>query len=46
MNTLTWHNLRMAYRASSRAWPNSYAKAAMTKKFRKWLAENRPEIAC
>jgi hypothetical protein len=32
-------------RYPSRAWPNSYAKAALTVKFAKWLIENRPEIA-
>jgi hypothetical protein len=34
-----------AIRSPSRAWPHSYAKAAQTLKFSKWLAENRPEIA-
>ena len=32
-------------RSPSRAWPNSYAKAAQTQKFAKWLQANRPEIA-
>jgi hypothetical protein len=32
-------------RAPSRAWPHSYAKAAQTQRFARWLAENRPEIA-
>jgi hypothetical protein len=32
-------------RSPSRAWPHSYAKAAQTQKFAKWLAENKPEIA-
>jgi len=32
-------------RSPSRAWPHSYAKAAQTAKFAKWLAENRPVIA-
>ena len=32
-------------RAPSRAWPNSYAKAAQTKKFAAWVAANRPELA-
>ena len=32
-------------RSPSRAWPNSYAKAAMTKKFSAWLLENRPAVA-
>ena len=32
-------------RSPSRAWPYSYAKAAQTLKFSKWLAENRPTIA-
>ena len=35
----------VGYRAPSRSWPYSYAKAAMTKKFRRWLAANRPEMA-
>jgi hypothetical protein len=33
------------YRAPSRAFPFSYAKAAMTKKFAKWCEENRPDFA-
>lgn len=33
------------YRAPSRAFPYSYAKAAMTKKFAKWCEENRPDFA-
>ena len=32
-------------RAPSRAWPHSYAKAAQTLKFARWLCVNRPEIA-
>jgi len=32
-------------RTPSRAWPHSYAKAAQTAKFAKWLMANRPEIA-
>lgn len=32
-------------RAPSRAWPNSYAKAAQTLKFAKWLRDNRPALA-
>ena len=32
-------------RAPSRAWPNSYARAAQTKKFASWLLANRPDIA-
>jgi hypothetical protein len=32
-------------RSPSRAWPHSYAKAAQTQKFAKWLSENKPEIA-
>ena len=32
-------------RAPSRAWPHSYAKAAQTQKFARWLSVNRPEIA-
>ena len=32
-------------RAPSHAWPHSYAKAAQTAKFAKWLTENRPAIA-
>ncbi len=34
-----------AIRSPSRAWPHSYAKAAQTQKFAKWLLENRPELA-
>jgi len=34
-----------AYRAPSRAWPWSYAKAAMTLKFARWLRDNHPELA-
>ena len=34
-----------AIRSPSRAWPYSYAKAAQTAKFAKWLMENRPVIA-
>lgn len=29
-------------RAPSAAWPHSYAKAAMTQKFYKWLKDNHP----
>ncbi len=32
-------------RSPSRSWPNSYAKAAQTVKFAKWLAANKPELA-
>lgn len=32
-------------RAPSRAWPNSYAKAAQTLRFAKWLKINHPAIA-
>ena len=32
-------------RAPSRAWPHSYAKAAQTAKFFKWLESTKPEIA-
>ena len=32
-------------RSPSRTWPHSYAKAAQTGKFAKWLIENRPTIA-
>ena len=32
-------------RAPSHAWPHSYAKAAMTAKFAKWLLANKPELA-
>lgn len=32
-------------RAPSRAWPNSYAKAAQTIKFAEWLKANHPAIA-
>ena len=32
-------------RAPSRAWPNSYAKAAQTLKFAKWLRDNNPALA-
>lgn len=35
----------LAIRSPSRAWPHSYAKAAQTQKFAKWLLENRPELA-
>jgi len=34
-----------AIRSPSRAWPHSYARAAQTAKFARWLAENRPEQA-
>ena len=33
------------YRSPSRAYPHSYAKAALTVKFAKWLCENEPELA-
>lgn len=32
-------------RYPSRAWPHSYARAAMTKKFARWLSNNHPELA-
>ena len=32
-------------RAPSRAWPNSYAKAAQTAKFAKWLRVNHSALA-
>jgi len=32
-------------RAPSRAWPHSYARAAQTAKFARWLEAQRPEIA-
>jgi hypothetical protein len=32
-------------RSPSRAWPHSYAKAAQTAKFARWLIVNRPAIA-
>lgn len=32
-------------RAPSRAWPHSYAKAAQTAKFARWLTAQRPDIA-
>jgi hypothetical protein len=32
-------------RAPSRAWPNSYAKAAQTLKFARWLRDNNPALA-
>jgi hypothetical protein len=32
-------------RSPSRSWPNSYAKAAQTIKFAKWLVLNQPEQA-
>lgn len=31
-------------RSPSRAYPHSYARAAMTKKFKTWLTINRPEL--
>lgn len=34
----------VGYRSPSRAWPNSYAKAALTLKFYKWLKENKPHL--
>ena len=32
-------------RPPSRVWPHSYAKAAQTAKFSRWLLDNRPAIA-
>lgn len=32
------------YRPPSRAWPSSYAKAATTKKFARWLTTARPDL--
>lgn len=32
-------------RSPSRAWPHSYAKAAQTQKFARWLKENQPTVA-
>ena len=32
------------YRLPSRAYPWSYAKAAMTQKFARWLYDNHPDI--
>ena len=32
-------------RTPSRAWPWSYAKAAQTQKFARWLREHKPELA-
>ena len=32
-------------RSPSRAWPHSYARAAQTAKFARWLIVNRPTIA-
>lgn len=32
-------------RSPSRAWPWSYAKAAQTQKFAKWLKQEHPELA-
>lgn len=32
-------------RSPSRAWPHSYAKAAMTQKFAKWLIANHQDLA-
>jgi hypothetical protein len=32
-------------RSPSRAWPWSYAKAAQTAKFARWLTEHQPAIA-
>jgi len=34
-----------AIRSPSRAWPHSYARAAQTVKFARWLIVNRPAIA-
>ena len=31
-------------RSPSRAWPYSYAKAALTKKFYKWMMANHPDL--
>lgn len=33
------------YRSPSRAWPNSYAKAAQTVKFARWLRANDGALA-
>jgi len=33
------------YRRPSRAYPHSYARAAMTYKFSHWLYENKPDVA-
>lgn len=33
------------YRSPSRAWPYSYAKPLLTKKFAKWATANAPEFA-
>lgn len=33
------------YRSPSRAWPNSYAKAAQTVKFARWVRANDPALA-
>lgn len=33
-----------SYRSPSRAWPWSYAKAALTAKFLLWLKENEPDL--
>lgn len=35
----------VGYRHPSRAWPYSYAHAAMTQKFARWLIANRPALA-
>ena len=35
----------LAIRSPSRTWPHSYAKAAQTAKFAKWLIEKHPKIA-
>jgi len=35
----------ISIRAPSRAWPWSYAKAALTLKFAKWLCDTHPELA-
>lgn len=32
-------------RSPSRAWPHSYARAAMTQKFARWIVANRPDLA-
>ena len=32
-------------RSPSRAYPHSYARAAMTKKFSRWLTDHHPELA-
>tara|TARA_R110000868_G_scaffold181439_4_gene422399 strand:- start:11281 stop:11502 length:222 start_codon:yes stop_codon:yes gene_type:complete len=50
-NANRWHPIPAiapyfdSIRAPSRAWPNSYAKAAQTLRFAKWLKEHHPTIA-